>query len=119
MFSDQPVQDEERIFGGRYKDIQVECDPPQKVVLDGEVSDHSRASPRPWQVLILARSKHAQRCSDWPDSGPRIVTRAVAAAACATVLPADWSARLCVHRCTRDCLLPIEALGPGQHVDSL
>jgi diacylglycerol kinase family enzyme len=38
MFSDQPVQDEERIFGGRYKDIQVECDPPQKVVLDGEVS---------------------------------------------------------------------------------
>lgn len=38
MFSDQPVQDEERIFGGRYKDITVECDPPQKVVLDGEVS---------------------------------------------------------------------------------
>lgn len=31
MFSDQPVQAEDRIFGGRYKDIRVECDPPQKV----------------------------------------------------------------------------------------
>lgn len=89
MFSDQPVQDEERIFGGRYKDIQVECDPPQKVVLDGEVSDHSRASPRPWQVLMLARSKHAQHCNEWPDSGPRIVAHAAAAVACATVLPAE------------------------------
>lgn len=31
MFSDEPVQHEEKIFGGRYKDIKVECEPPQKV----------------------------------------------------------------------------------------
>jgi hypothetical protein len=33
MFSDQPVQNEEKIFGGRYSDIKIECDPPQKVRL--------------------------------------------------------------------------------------
>lgn len=31
MFSDDPVQNEEKIFGGRYSDIKIECDPPQKV----------------------------------------------------------------------------------------
>jgi hypothetical protein len=31
MFGDQPVQSEEKIFGGRYSDIKIECDPPQKV----------------------------------------------------------------------------------------
>jgi hypothetical protein len=31
MSSDEPVQAEDKIFGGRYKDIRVECDPPQKV----------------------------------------------------------------------------------------
>jgi diacylglycerol kinase family enzyme len=36
LFGDQPVKDE-NIQGGRYKDIYVECDPPQKVVLDGEM----------------------------------------------------------------------------------
>ncbi|KAF6255042.1 ATP-NAD kinase-like domain-containing protein [Scenedesmus sp. NREL 46B-D3] len=37
MFSDEPVQNEEKIFGGRYSNIKIECDPPQKVVLDGEL----------------------------------------------------------------------------------
>jgi hypothetical protein len=33
MFSDQPVQNEDKIFGGRYSDIKIDCEPPQKVRL--------------------------------------------------------------------------------------
>eukprot|EP00775_Hariotina_reticulata_P013012 gene13012-13141_t len=56
LFGDQPVQHEERIFGGRYSNIQVECDPPQKVVLDGELLGttpvQARVLPGSLKVLV-------------------------------------------------------------------
>lgn len=56
MFSDDPVQNEEKIFGGRYSDIKIECDPPQKVVLDGELLGTTpvtaRVLPSSLRVLV-------------------------------------------------------------------
>uniref|UniRef100_A0A383VXV0 DAGKc domain-containing protein n=1 Tax=Tetradesmus obliquus TaxID=3088 RepID=A0A383VXV0_TETOB len=56
MFSDDPVQHEEKIFGGRYSDIKIECDPPQKVVLDGELLGttpvRARVLPSSLRVLV-------------------------------------------------------------------
>jgi hypothetical protein len=56
MFGDEPVRDDDHIFGGRYSDIVVECDPPQKVVLDGELAGttpvHARVLPASLRVLV-------------------------------------------------------------------
>lgn len=56
MFGDQPVQAEDKIFGGRYSEIKVECDPPQKVVLDGELLGttpiHCKVLPGSLKVLV-------------------------------------------------------------------
>ncbi|KIY99679.1 methylglyoxal synthase [Monoraphidium neglectum] len=51
-----PVQDEERVFGGRAKEIIVETDPPQKVVVDGELLGTTpltaRVQPASLQVYV-------------------------------------------------------------------
>jgi diacylglycerol kinase family enzyme len=59
LFTDKPTTNEDvgwEIFGGRYKDIYVECDPPQPVVLDGEVLGqtpvHAKVRPASLKVLV-------------------------------------------------------------------
>jgi diacylglycerol kinase family enzyme len=56
VFGDKPVQAEDRIFGGRYSDVRVECEPPQKVVLDGELLGstpvHAKVLPASLKVLV-------------------------------------------------------------------
>eukprot|EP00877_Chromochloris_zofingiensis_P001027 jgi/Chrzof1/10925/Cz05g17130.t1 len=51
--SEQPGSDDGRVYGGRYKDIRVMTEPPQKVVLDGELS----VSPELLQLLGAAATE--------------------------------------------------------------
>eukprot|EP00879_Flechtneria_rotunda_P000746 GHRR01000866.1.p1 GENE.GHRR01000866.1~~GHRR01000866.1.p1 ORF type:complete len:439 (+),score=116.46 GHRR01000866.1:106-1422(+) len=72
LFGEKPVQHEEKIFGGRYKEINVECEPPQKVVLDGELLGntpvHARIIPASLKVFCPlpspeAAAEHAEKAS--------------------------------------------------------
>lgn len=58
LFSDsiQDVQDPDRIMGGRFKEVTIECEPPQKVVVDGELMGTTpvvaRVQPACLKVLV-------------------------------------------------------------------
>jgi hypothetical protein len=68
LFGDNPVKGEDvpwDIQGGRYKDIRIECDPPQKVVLDGELlGEWGAAGAGGGRRRAMARGRHweSRRC---------------------------------------------------------
>ena len=66
VFSDKPTTNEDvgwEVFGGRYKEIYVECDPPQPVVLDGEVLGQTpvQARVRPASLKVLVPRKELEQ----------------------------------------------------------
>jgi hypothetical protein len=58
MFSDQPVQNEEKIFGGRYSNIKIECDPPQKVGLSCATAANVVHTLSRYQRVIYTHALH-------------------------------------------------------------
>lgn len=95
-----PVQDPERIFGGRYKEVTIYCDPPQKVVVDGELLGTTplmaRVQPASLRVLVPrpspAAAPAAAAAGAEEDGGAEVAAAAAAGLAASAAVEPSFEA---------------------------
>ncbi|GBF88835.1 lipid kinase [Raphidocelis subcapitata] len=92
------ARDEERIFGGRHRQVEIECDPPQKVVVDGELLGTTpvsvRVLPGALRVLVPRPGAAPAPAPDGaaPEAAPLELAPRGAASAAAVAAPGATTA---------------------------